>query len=163
MEKRDDIVKVDPLALDKECVELPHLVLQAVDLVARARGEYEQAKLKLEVLQADLREAIQNNPEEYGLTKVTEGTLNAKVSQQPEYQEARKKVIQKKYKLDLAISLQEALEVKKKTLELLVHLYLSGYFSHPQLGQDQREAMEKLTQTMARKKAQYDRGTDKSD
>lgn len=80
-------------------------------LLAKARAEYEQRKLEFQILEANLGKEFRET-----LPKVTERAVEEAIVRTPEWQEARRKVIEAKQEVDILTAIVEALSYKKDLL-----------------------------------------------
>jgi hypothetical protein len=122
---------IDPSRLDDEWVNHSSKVFEYAVRAADARREYEEAKRRDEVLRADKSLAIRKNPEEYGLSKVTEGTIDAAIISHGDVVDSAYELIRRKNELDVLMAAVTALDHKKKGLECLVSLHATAYYSNP--------------------------------
>lgn len=129
-------VKIDESALDLECLQQPRLMLKYGQAAARASKIADLAKEQLEVVKAELDEAIRSNPEKFGLAKVTEAIAANAITRDERCQEATKAFIQAKYDAYLARTASNAIDARKDMLELLVRLHGQQYFAGPKVPRD---------------------------
>jgi hypothetical protein len=122
---------INPDALDLEWLRQSSLMMKYTKLAAKANREVDRAKEKLDVTKAGLDKAIRKDPQQYEIEKLTEGSVFAAIIVQGSYTEDNGLYLQAKYEADMAKGAVRALEHKKDSLEGLVKLYLSGYFSGP--------------------------------
>jgi len=148
----ENVVQIDELNLDKECIRLPSDYLKYASAAADAKRRVSSVENELSVIQADLASKIRANPQNYGLEKVTEAAIQASITCQSEYQEAYKKLIKVRHESDLAQAVVWALEHKKRSLTLLVELHGMGYFSAPKISKKGKEAVEEMTKKSVRRK-----------
>ncbi|MDR2170706.1 MAG: hypothetical protein LBP59_11235 [Planctomycetaceae bacterium] len=123
--------EIDSDNLAEEWVNHPQRVYNYTAKAANARMRYEEAKRQEEVLRADTSLEIRKNPESYGLTKVTEGLIEAALLADDAVKAAAQHVIRCKYDLDIVTAAINALESKKKGLECLVQLHVTAYYAAP--------------------------------
>ena len=95
-------VNIDEQALDVECLEQPRITLQYAKWVADMERKKDRAKERVDVVKAELDKDIRNNPDKYGLAKVTEGAVQNTIILQPEYREAQEAYIKAKHESDIA-------------------------------------------------------------
>jgi hypothetical protein len=140
-EEAESIVSIDTLQLEKECVKLPRDLVRHAFAAAEARRDVDELKAELDVVEADLGKRIRNTPNQFGLEKVTESALSATVLLQEEYQRALKKVQRRRYDLELLQAVVAALEVKKRSITLLVELHSMAYFGTPKVSNAGKETL----------------------
>lgn len=124
-------IQIDQMALDKECLRQPHLILQATIEVADVKKELDAIKAENDLQEASLLTSIRTNPEKFGLAKVTEASAKETLIQHKAYQSGVADFLEAKARYDTAMAYVTALEHKKRSLELLVQLHGTGYFGDP--------------------------------
>jgi hypothetical protein len=122
---------IDPNKLADEWVVHSQRIFEYSMEAANARMRYEEAKRRDEIIRADVSLAVRKNPEAFGLSKLTEGLIDAIVTTEESVKESVERVIECKNELDVLTAAVTALEVKKKGLECLVQLHLSAYYASP--------------------------------
>lgn len=147
-------VEIDELQLDKEWIGQPRVYLEFAEMCADAQRDWDIAKSELEMVRAELDTAIRSDPESYGLGKVTEKGVENAIPAQTEYQDAVREVIRAKHKRDVMAAAVTALDHRKKALEKLVDLQLSGYFATPRASASSREAVEDMGRRNVRRPLQ---------
>jgi len=160
-----DFLKIDELRLDKEWIEQAEIYYRHATGAAKAQHARDEAKSNLDVVRAELSSEIRANPAQYGLEKVTEGTVEAAVLTSPKYAEAVKRVNESNYRLNIRQAAVSALEHRKRALTMLVELHNSNYFADPkvQAGRGVREKMSEAEQRAAAKKTQIRRDLSKEE
>ena len=129
-------VSIDETALDVEWLQQSHLMYKYAKYQADTKKVMDEAKEMLEFIRAKLEMDIRANPENYGLSKVTESAIASTILLQPEYQESSKKYIEAKYENDVAAAAVRAIDQKKTALENLVKLLSVSYFAGPSAPRD---------------------------
>lgn len=117
--------------LDWECQRQPVLYSKYSYALAEAKLELDQANAELELIKAELSTTIRSDPADYGLEKVTESALSTVLVLEEEYQEALTKTIEAKHVKEVLFGAVMSLDNKKKSLQGLIELHNSGYFSEP--------------------------------
>lgn len=155
-QKVKDHLKVDPFNLVEDWEQQPHLFMfwseKWVDAVLRK----ENAKQQLETLRANLDLDIRQNPEAYGILKITESVVDSAIKTHPEYQQLLREYNQLCSEVNFLSSVKEALNHKRKALESLTQLWVTGYYQHPNESKIARETedlvrkrqLESLNQSM---------------
>lgn len=135
-------IDVDLNRLDEQWVGQVRLRRHYGRLLADARRDLADAKAELKLVEAELKLAIRTKPDEFDLDKVTESAIEATVVVQPRYKAAQRRVIECQHEVDvLDESAVAAIDHRKKALEDLVQLYLSGYFAAPRAPEGAKESM----------------------
>lgn len=129
-------VSIDETALDVEWLQQANLMYKYARYHAETKKAMDEAKERLDFIKAKLEMDIRANPEDYGLSKVTESAIASTVLLQSEYQEASKKYIEAKYENDVATAAVRAIDQKKTALENLVKLLSVNYFAGPSAPRD---------------------------
>lgn len=133
----DADVSIDETALDLEWIDHPRRMMAYCAHVAAAQRELDLSKERLDVVKAELDQQIRSDPEKYGLgTRVTEGSVQSAITVQPEYQDATKSFITRKYEHGIAQGVVRAFEHRKSALENLVRLHGQNYFAGPAVPRD---------------------------
>ena len=136
---------IDPDALDVEWIEQANLFYKYSDALNEAmekkndlKLKIEYAKEKLDELKAALDLSIRKNPEEFGLSKVTESSINSAILIHKEYKNALESLYDVKKEFNEAqsatnklFSCVSTMEQKKSALENLGKLLAQQYFSSP--------------------------------
>jgi len=135
-------LRIDESNLDLEWLEQPSLMMRYGMKSAEARQELDLAKENLNLVKAELDLAIRNNPESYGLNKVTEAALFAMIQQQDDYKTAYSRFVDATYQVNLLQVAIEAIQHRKSALENLVRLHGQQYFAGPKIPHDLAEVRE---------------------
>ena len=126
-----DIFDIDEHRLDKEWLSQSSLYFEWSKKLADAKEAFERAKAMRDLVKAELYQKIRSKPEEYELAKATETALEQLITLQDDYQNANNAVIKAKHTVDVYQAYVEGIDSRKKALENLVHLYISGWFADP--------------------------------
>jgi len=102
---------IDDSRLEEDLRELSYKYAELGVLLARAKAEYEGRRLEFQVLEANLAKHFRET-----LPKVTEKAVEEAVVRSPEWQEAKRRVIEAKQEVDLLSTLVQALETKRDLL-----------------------------------------------
>lgn len=126
-------LEIDKYSLDSECVGQPQKFMAWSEKMAEATAERDRADQNLEVVKAQVEQAVRKDPDAFGLDKVTEGSIKSAVTIHPEVQEANERWIQAKYNASILMSAKDAMEQRRSMLEILIKLFLSGYWADPKV------------------------------
>ena len=129
-------VSIDETALDVEWLQQADLMYKYARYQAETKKAMDEARERLDFIRAKLEMDIRANPENYGLSKVTESAISSTILLQPEYQEASKKYVEARYENDVAAAAVRAIDQKKTALENLVKLLSVSYFAGPSAPRD---------------------------
>jgi len=138
------VVGIDEHHLDRECVRLPTDYLRYATRAAESLRDVDEMKAQLSVLEADLDRRIRQTPGSYGIEKVTETCVKNTIQCQKSYKEMEARVAEKVHESKLNQAVVNALEIKKRTLTLLVELHGMGYFATPKVSPRGREAVKEM-------------------
>lgn len=143
---------INQYELDKEWASHPKMMEDCCRAGADARLAFDEAKDLLELEHAKLYSAISSDPARYGLPKATDAVVSAAVLQQKSYQQLQASVRELRHAMQVMDAGKSALEHRKKALEDLVALHLSGYFAAPQAAKADREAVEEMEKRTIRER-----------
>lgn len=133
-------LSIDEHILDKEWVRQPALYFKWAQKLADARKRLDDSKVALTLVAAELSQAIRENPDQYGIAKITEAAVTTAIPAQEEHQSAVRRINKAKHTVDVLDAVVTALEHRKRALEKLVDLYGQSYFSTPHTSQENQEA-----------------------
>lgn len=129
--------------LDEEWLRQPSRMMEYSAELAQAIYDRNRAKENLDVIEASLDRDARNEPPPAGLGKLTETAIKNLIKLQDPYREA----ILAYHDCDMRTNLMQgavnAFQHRKTALENLVKLYLAGYFSEPNLGEDGKTLRER--------------------
>lgn len=133
-------LSIDLHALEEEWVIQPQLYMKYAQLAAQAQMDRDRAKEKLDVVRAEVDDAIRTEPLEYGApkdksgnAKITEAWIAGTIVLQEEYKDAVQAVNDANYHMNIYRAAVNAFEHRKKALENEVQLWAGGYWSAPHL------------------------------
>lgn len=129
-------VSIDETALDVEWLQQSNLMYKYAKYQAETKKAMDEAKERLDFIKAKVEMDIRANPENYGLSKVTESAVASTILLQPGYLEASKKYVEARYENDIAVAAVRAIDQKKTALENLVKLLSVSYFAGPSAPRD---------------------------
>lgn len=134
MEYEQDI-EIDVEALDAEWLDHSRRMFVYCSHAAESHRDMDFSKERLDVVKAEIDQRVRANPDQYGLSPgsrgITEGSIQSTVLTQPEYQEATRDYLQKKYEYEVAQGAVRAFDHRKSALENLVRLHGQSYFAGP--------------------------------
>jgi hypothetical protein len=157
--------QIDPTQLDMECVKQPERFFHYAQESVKANHELDKAKLHLDVVKAKLDLQCRQSPEDFGLVKPTESAVNAAVLCHALTLKAHEALLEARMNAKLLEAAVDAMEQKKRMLEIMVTLHGQQYFAGPsvphdlvkdwqeyqeQLGKDVNEKQKTRTRTRER-------------
>lgn len=117
--------------LDVEWIGQASLVMKYCVIAADAHRDLDLAKEQVDIIRAQIDRDVRSDPAQFGLDKVTEGSITSTILTSPDYQEAVKSYLQKKYEHEVAQGAVRAFDHRKSALENLVRLFGQSYFAGP--------------------------------
>ncbi len=136
-----DFFTIDPEKLDEQWFRFARDYYEHACLLADAREEYERMKSRREVIAAELDRDIRQQPDTYGVAKITEAVIEKTVLLQKRFRKADEDVIIAKHNVDIMQAAIEAMDGKKKGLENAVRLRLAAYSAEPRVDGDAGDKM----------------------
>ena len=124
-------LEIDPLRLDDEWVDQPRTYHAWAVRAADAQAAFDRAKSELDLVTADLGKQIRDNPQEFGLAKVTEGSIEEAIKTQSIYAHAVEDMNERRHAMGIAQAAVQALDHRKRALSMLVELWVRDYYSRP--------------------------------
>jgi len=126
-------LNIDLENLEAEAIVQPELYFKYCSLAREAREAYDMSKLHLNVVEAKLSRKIREKPRMFGVTKVIENAIKEAILIHPKYESAYRDMVRAKSEADILGKAENAMEMRKRMLELLVQLYSREYFSGPKI------------------------------
>lgn len=149
---------IDETALDWEWLEQPKLMMRYSERLADAALEVSRAKEALDVEAAQLDKLIRNNPDEFGIDKITETVIRNTIIQQESYTAATSTYNEAVYDEMMLKSAVRAIDYRRSALENLVRLHGQQYFAGPSVPRDLgAEVIKKREQQSANSKVKITR------
>lgn len=155
-------LKISDSDLDLECLEQPSLFMKYAKHLAESRKDLDEIKQTLDIKKAEVDKAIRENPEKYGIEKVTEGSVSSAILTDKDYQMVNQGYLNAKYETDMAQSAVNAMNMRKDMLEALIKLNGQSYFAGPknlrdlsyeaQKREKQRQSNKSVGQALSRSK-----------
>jgi len=149
--KKTDL-EIDEYNLEQEWINQSALYGKYARIAADARRELDEAKVRLDVVKSEVDKEIREDPDKFGLARVTEGSISNTIVRQSKYGEASQEVIDARYQLDLANSMTAALDHRRAALGKLVDLWLASYYSEPRAKNSDKEDVEAVERKATRRK-----------
>ncbi len=137
-------VSIDEHRLDKEWVEQPERYHVVAREQADAQSKVDLAKSRVEFVKGKLYKEIAAQPQDFGLAKATEASVNAAIATHPEYVKAVEEAHEAKHRAHILTTVVTAFDQRKRALEKLVDLKLADYFSQPTAKSDNKEAVKEM-------------------
>ena len=120
---------VDPAALPEEWQGQPELMLRWTGKHAQAMLEVDRAKAVLDVAKATADKEIRDNPEKFGLSKITEAVVANATTLHPKVQAAVQVLGEARYAANLLQGAVQAIEDRRRALQSMVELGSREWFA----------------------------------
>jgi len=147
-------IEIDIDALDTEWLKQPRMYLDAAERATELLAYLSKEKDQLELTKSTLGSAIRDDPEAFGLSKITEAVVANTIIIQKEYMAQAEETRAAKHSYESALSKVKALDHRKKALENLVQLYIGQYFSSPKEKKEEgQEGIKKMAERNSERKA----------
>lgn len=142
-------LKLDLAELDSAAVQQAELFFKWSTKAINARAEFEAAKSRLDLTEARLSLECRKNPEEFGLEKSTEAAVQQAVATHIEFLRARTAMYEAKTASAAADARVEAMEQKKRMIEVAVTLHGQNYFAKPSVARGLAQVSERASERAA--------------
>ncbi len=156
-------LEIDMDSLDEEWINQPELFHKYAIKASLYSKKHDEAKAELDVVKAEAGKRIRQNPQKYGIKKVSEKAIEEAIILDHSYQEALEALHSAKYKWDIARDAVRALDQRCKALENEVKLHGQNYFSTPQADETSREAVNDIERKAIRRRQVMKRRRDDDD
>jgi hypothetical protein len=120
---------IDKFALDEEWIKQPIVFINWAEEHANAQADRDRKKEQMDLVKAELDNEIRTSPEKFGLVKITEGAIANLILTNGTVRDANDRYLEAVKKAKVLDVAREAFEHKKKALENLTQLFLTGYFT----------------------------------
>lgn len=130
MSLKDD-VKISINHLDQAAIDQPTLYAEWAEKWAEAVMKKDQLKEQITAVKAEADESIRSNPKGYGWAAdkaPTEAWVATQLSSHKKVVKITEEYLQAQYEVNMLSVAKEALEHRRKALEILTTLYASNYF-----------------------------------
>jgi hypothetical protein len=124
-------MEIHPDELDVEWLEQPQLMLKYTRKLAEVRERRDALKEKLEFTRAEIDKHVRENPDDYGISKITEGVVKAAVETDQDFLKVQDQVRKANFEVNVVTGVVQACEQRKQALENLVRLHGQSYFAGP--------------------------------
>jgi len=124
-------ISVDINDLEAEWIEQPSLFLHYAEAHADAIHERDIQKSKMEYTYAKMYSMIKKNWEKFFDIKPTEPAIKEFITSHKKYKKAERAFINSTRDVNVLLSAKNAFEHRKRALENLVSLRITGYHSEP--------------------------------
>lgn len=118
---------IDEANLLREWVTLPGLYLKYAELAAEAVLKASVAKDQMKLGEASILQLVRSNPDDYGLDKVTESTVQAALDMDEEVLKVRRAYHDATYVADMYGAAKWAMDHKKEALKNITRMQTSAF------------------------------------
>jgi len=122
---------IDPSQLDVAAIQQADLFFKWASRAVDARAEMDAAKIKVELVEASLSIECRRHPEDFDIAKTTEVSIAAAVKNHRKYTRAVDRYLDARKASMILDKAVEAMEQRKRMLEILVTLHGQSYFAGP--------------------------------
>lgn len=129
-------LQIDPNQLDVEAAQQGELFFKWAERAIEAKQAYERAKLRLDVKQAEISFEVRKDHRAFGLDKVTESAIDSTVRQNEDVLRHTDEMMDAKEAMLYLDKAVEAMEMKKRMIEVLITLHGQQYFAGPSVPRD---------------------------
>ena len=140
------MTQIDKFALDDECINQTNLIDEAVEECIQAVEEYNLLDLELKQRKSELDQEIREDPEAFGISKITEGSVSAAITRETAV--LSKDLVKAESKKYAAILRKEKIIARGAELKNLINLYLNDYFVKGQASRMEESAGEVSTKKL---------------
>ena len=121
-------LRIDLTALHKSAQEQPGLALEAGELAAELKAAARRCKLDLDEAKGNAYREIRNNPDQFGLDKITESAISSTIPVHPAVVAAAREEANAYEAADKAAALADAFGHRKSMIQDEVRLFLGNYW-----------------------------------
>uniref|UniRef100_A0A6M3IPR3 Uncharacterized protein n=1 Tax=viral metagenome TaxID=1070528 RepID=A0A6M3IPR3_9ZZZZ len=148
----DNILSIDLNALETEWINQPKLFFKYAKQLAGMKEKLDEVKGVVDLTKAELDSEIRENPEGFGIAKITETAISSAIIKSPKMLKKQVELRTIKHEADILQAVVTALEQRKSALENLVKLHGQNYFSTPVASGESKEAIETEKRKAVRKR-----------
>lgn len=154
MDKRNyDLFNIDELDLVNECINQPKMYLKHSDMLARAKKNLERAKVRIDVVEAELSRKIRSNPKKYCGEDQRDAAIKAEIAIRLAKHDVTENFIEAQYKVNLVSGAVTALDQRKRQLENIITLRGQGYNAEVRVRKEDREEIDKMKKERATRRS----------
>jgi hypothetical protein len=147
-----DYVTINPDALDDEWVHFPSRYMEVIQQSVEARIAADEAKDRFDLARARADDEIRKEPESFDIPKVTENAIKNAVELHPKVLKAKEAWMHARKEQMILQGAVDAMDAKRKALENIVQLQISGMYAEPKGGGKVQAQMKERVITSNRRK-----------
>lgn len=133
-------IQIDELEI--ECLEQPKLMIKYSSMLSEARQRRDLKKEEIDLIRSTLDKKIREDPDTYGLDKVTESAVVNAIIRQEKYQRHTREYHSLNHDFNVLQGVVQAVEQRKSMIEGLIKLNGQQYFAGPSVPRDINEIHE---------------------
>lgn len=127
---------IDPAELDVAAIEQADRFFHWAEQAAKARVVVDRTKLQVDLVESRLTIECRKEPSKFGIGKITDATVSHAVHNHPDYEAACERHLGAREEYLLLDAAVEAMEQRKRMIEILVTLHGQQYFAGPKVPRD---------------------------
>lgn len=135
----------DEHALDVEWARQSERVFELGESSRKATQRRDKLKQQFDLKMAELDIEIRTNPQAFGIDKITESIVKSTVTTDKKHQKFQDELLELADEIASYAVALKALDHKKKGLEYLSQLWMTGYYSNPNISKDAEQQTEKIS------------------
>lgn len=121
----------DEMRLDREWKQQSDRYFNIGKMLAGAKSDHDELECALKLAKAEIDFDIRNNPNSYGISKITEAAVESSVLRSDRVQGLLKQIREARHECDILTAALEAMQHRKRALENMVRLHMTNYCSEP--------------------------------
>ena len=115
-------------ALDRDCQTQPQHIAEIGEILASLRLEAKKAKMAYDEMCSVAERQIRDNPDTFGVSKVTDASVKAAVGIHGDVHNAREKLLYAEYESEKVSAIVDGYHHRRSMLDNEVKLVLSGLY-----------------------------------
>lgn len=143
-ERLRQALRIDPMRIDEDLIELPPLLQEAGEFTAEAARARDRAEFNLKTTLAEVADAIRTDPDRP--KQPSEAEIDKRLPMDKEVIDAQEKLVTAKYEFSMWMSVVEGLRSKGDSLKTTANLIVSGYVSSGAAYSDRRRELHEKRQ-----------------
>jgi len=134
-------MSIQPDELDMEWLDQPKLMVKYSAKLAEAKERRDLMKEEIDLIRAELDRDIREDPEKFGMVKLTETAVSNCILTMDDYKDAQEQLRRSNYDVNVLQGVVQAIEQRKSALENMVRLLNQNYFAGPSVPRNLQEEM----------------------
>jgi hypothetical protein len=130
------IFEVDELTVGEHWHKHADVFADIAEQHAEAKLDLAELEAELEVCEATLDLKIRKDPEKFGIEKIAEAAVKARITIDKKVQELQAEIRQQEHRVNVLSGWIKSLENKRKAMENIVTLRGQSYYAEPRVSQE---------------------------